>query len=237
MPVLSAANVVQAKTATVSNNATAAVTLDNPTTAGGTVTVEMYGPALWPGMPDGWEFDNATSPAQLWTFRYSGGPGGETSWSWTDIGPRNWAWRVTEWDMMLEPFSPYEAGGNNTDSGSAVTTLSTGTTNTTNRAEVVALATHVWSYALSDNSRTMTWDSYTNGFAERDELRQSFTPLTQEMSAAWSWLFADTTGAFESTATVTKSASNASDTYYGLVTVYAATVPEVESSPTLIVTS
>jgi hypothetical protein len=229
MPVLSAANAIQAKTGQQANSATATVTLDNPTSPGGTVTVELWGPIVWPGMPDGWEYDASVfSTGLLWVFRYSGGPGGETSWQWTLGFATNWFWRVTEWDTALDPVSPLETFANNTASGTGVTTVSTGTTPTTTRAEVVCLATHVWNRG-SNTAQTFNWDSYTNGFVERDELR--VTMGLSEFDVAWSWLFADTAGTFETTATVNTTPRNAGDTYYSLILVYAATQPVMVDTP------
>jgi hypothetical protein len=228
MPVLSAANAIQAKTGTQAASTTAAVTLDNPTTPGGTVTVELYGPISWPGMPAGWEFD-ATAGFQVWMFRYSGGPGGETSWTFSFTFPIDWIWRVTEWDATLDPVSPLDAQpGTNTAGGSGVATMSTGTTSTNVRAETVALAMHMWRFAPAQ-ARTVSFGGHTNGFVERDENRWSTGAA--EIDACWSWLFNDTAGTFECTATVSNSAPNASDTYYGLVVVYAADQPVMVDSP------
>jgi hypothetical protein len=232
MPVLSEANIVQAKTGSAEGQTTVSVTLDNPTQPGGTVIVEMYGPAVWPGMPAGWEFDMATVPAQLWAFRLSGGPGGETSWSWTTVGPVNWLWRATEWDTTLDPVSPLDAqpAANNVG-GSGVTTLSTGTSGTSVRDETVALATHHWTYPLSAPSRVVSFGGHTNGFVERAEQRQVFS--NYEMNASWSALFVSAPQTFECTATVSNSAPNAGDTYYAMVVVYAATQPVIEAGPTM----
>jgi hypothetical protein len=236
MPVLSAANIIQAKTGTVGGAGLQDidVVLDDPTTPGGTVTVQMYGPILWPGMPDGWEYDCACivgSPL-LWMFRYPDGPGGETSWPWHDpIGARVWAWRVTEWDTVLDPIGPYEFYAQNTDSGASVATLSTGTTPTTNRGEVVALATHVTTHQVGAPGMTLNFSGHTNGFAEQDEARLSMT--NQELAASFSLLFADTPATFECTATVNTSAPAAADSYYALISVYAAAQPEIVAGPTV----
>jgi hypothetical protein len=222
VPVLSAANVVQAKVGSQSNSATAAVTLDNPTQPGGTVRVEMFGPVAWPGMPDGWEFD--VYEDVFWVFRYCGGPGGETSWTW-DFGiPNDWHWRVTEWDTVLDPVSPFEAAATNTASGSGITSVSSGTSapNPNSRPETVALVTHLWIFSTSP-TRVVTWSGWTNGFTERGNSRVSLTGT--DISASWSWLFNSATGGFGCVASVSNSAPNASDVYYGVVVVYAATQP------------
>jgi hypothetical protein len=222
VPVLSAANAIQEVTGTQAASTTAAVTLPAATQPGGTVTVELYGPISWPGMPAGWEFD-ATAGSQAWMFRYSGGPGGETSWTFSFLAPVDWIWRVTEWDATLDPVSPLDATpGTNTDGGSGVTTLSTGTTGTTVRAETVALGMHLWRFAPAQ-ARTVSFGSHTGGFTERDETRWSTGAA--EIDASWSWLFNSGTGTFECTATVSNSAPNASDTYYAMCVTYAATVP------------
>jgi hypothetical protein len=226
MPVLSAANVVQEKVGTQAFASSATITLDTPTTAGGTVVVEMFGPIFWPGMPLGWEFDATAVPSGplLWVFRQSGGPGGETSWTWTlAAGSNNWAWRATEFDVALDPVSPCETVAATSAGGTGVTTVSTGTSGTTNRAEVVCLATHLWNYPAADAARTVSFGSHTNGFTVRDALRQSWSAM--ELDVSWSWLFASATGTFECTATVSNSAPNASDAYYSTLAVYAATQP------------
>lgn len=228
---LSAGNVIQAKTANAVNQQTISVTLDNPTTPGGTVTVEMLGPAVYPSMPAGWDFDGlvpSSAPVQ-WTFHYCGGPGGETSWSWTYVAATHWLWRVTEWDVGLDPVSPLEvwAEGDNLG-GTGVTTVSSGTTPATNRGDVVALAMHSW-FSNRTSAQAFNWDSYTNGFTERDELRVTMSPT--EYDTAWSWKFGTTPGAtYETTATVNTTPRDALDTYRAHVVVYAATVP-VEVPP------
>jgi len=240
---LSAANVVQAKTGPLppSSGATSVeVSLDSPTQAGGTVTVEMCGPATWPGMPDGWDYD-VNAPAAgpfLWVFRRSGtaageGVAGSTAWTWSYIAPTNWMWRATEWDTALDPVSPLEVvAAAGASSGAGVTSVSTTTTPVTNRAEVVALATHLWVYgAGADPSRVFGFGPYTNGFAERDELR--FNATSGEYGIAWSWAFAQATGTFETSATVSNSAPSANDAYYALIAVYAATQPVVVPAPTI----
>lgn len=234
---LSAASVLQARTGSASAVDPATVTLDSPTTPGGTVIVEMYGPAQWPGMPPGWEFDAVTAPASaVWVFRYSGGPGGETSWDFHNFlsAATNWVWRVTEWDATLDPVSPLDATpGVNALTSASVPTLSTGTSGTNVRAESVALATHLWSLGSSAPAKTVTFSAHTNGFTERANTRVSFSG--QEISASWSWLFNSSPGSYECTATVTNSAPT-TEGYYGMVVCYAATVPVVLPAPQIMVT-
>jgi hypothetical protein len=226
---LSAANAIQAKTGTVggAGQQTVDVTLDTPTQGGGSVIVEMYGPIVWPGMPDGWEFDCSAIPAAavLWVFRCSPIPAGESTWQWTDpIGARVWAWRVTEWDLGLEPVGPFETYSQNSASGASVATLSTGTTPATNRGEIVALATHLTTHQASAPGMTLNFSGHTGGFVERDEARLSLT--NQELDVSWSWAFGTSAGAtYECTATVNTSAPAAGDSYYALLGVYAASQP------------
>lgn len=222
---LSAANAVQAKSGTANNLQTVSVALDNPTSGSGdhTVTVEMYGPALWPGMPDHWEYDgNAPEAAPiLWAFRRPQVPAGESSWDWTYIAATNWLWRVTEWDSVLDPVGPFEAfKAGTTQNGTGVTTVSTGTTPSTNRAEVVALATHSW-HRLANSAQSFNWSDHTNGFSERDDVRATLG--NAEYDLGFSWKFAEATGTFECTATVNTSPRDAADSYNALVVVYAAT--------------
>jgi hypothetical protein len=221
---LSEANAIQAKTGNVAGQ-TISVTLDNPTTPGGTVIVEMFGPAFYPDMPDGWEFDcfAAPSAAWVWYFRYCGGPGGEISWDWTYITSTTWLWRVTEWDTRLDPVGPFETYAANGITSGSVPTFSTGTTPQTNRAEVVCLATHVAVHNAANPGMTLDFSGHTNGFVERDQARASL--LNAEYDACWSWAFAQATGTFECTATVNNSDPAAGDSYYGLLGVYAAAVP------------
>jgi hypothetical protein len=230
MPVLSAANIIQAKTGTVGGAGLQDidVILDSPTTPGGTVTVQMYGPILWPGMPDGWNYDCACvvgSPL-LWVFRYPTGAGGETSWPWHDpIGARVWAWRVIEWDATLDPISAFETYSQNSASGASVATFSSGTTPATTRAEVVSLVHHLTTHQASAPGMTLNFSGHTNGFVEQDEARLSLT--AQEVASSWSLAFGDTAGAtYETTATVNTTAPAAGDSYYALQAVYAAAVPE-----------
>jgi hypothetical protein len=230
MPVLSAANVIQAKTdwSTVASTSIP-VDLDAPTTGGGTVTVEMYGPPLWPGQPDGWEYD-VMAGQRIWYFRRSNVPAGESTWTWTSVSPVTAMWRVTEWDAGLDPVSPLEAANGTSTGGAGVTTLSTGTgvPNPNSRAETVALAMHCWTFSQpgGDPTRVVTFTGHTNSFTVRDTARLS--PTNQDLAACWSWVFDDTVGSFETTATVGNNAPDASDVYYAAVAAYAATVPVLE---------
>jgi hypothetical protein len=235
---LSTANVVQAKSGQVTGN-TASVALDAGTQAGSTVTIEISsmgapftdGSGLATTVPDGFELDNIgkiTGINCLWVFRkpdVAAGEGvaGSTAWDFTyATSSTGWCWRVTEWDAALEPTSPLEAIAANEASGSGVTTLSTGTTPTTSRAAVVALAWHYWQNAGgSAGSQAFDWTSHTNSFTERDELL--YTVGTTRCASCWSWLFASATSTFECTATASTSPHAATDTYSGLMTVYAAT--------------
>lgn len=217
---ITSANVVQAKTGSITTAIDHAdVTLDNPTTAGNTLTIQMVGPALYPGMPAGFEYDWSYVSA-LWSFRYSDMPGGETSWAFTTVGPIVWAWRVIEWDIGLDPYSPFECGASNIATGSGVTSLSSGTTPTTNRSNVVALAFHRGTHPASNPGMTLNFSGHTNGFTEIDEVRQSLA--STEVAYSWSWLFDTSTGTFETTATVNNSSPAAGDNYHSLIAVYAA---------------
>jgi hypothetical protein len=221
VPVLSAANVIQAKTDSASNANPVDVVLDNPTTEGSTVTLEMWGPAAWPGMPSqpGWE------GAQLWAFRRSDvaageGVAGSTPWTVTYFTATNWMWRVTEWDRGLEPVSPFERAASNGVAG-ATSTLSTTTTSPdTNRAETVCLATHLWFTTGSDPTKHFAWTGHTGGFTERDQLRASFA--SSEACASWSWRFNSATGVYECTATE-DTVTGGGDSNHALLVVYAAT--------------
>jgi hypothetical protein len=235
---LSAANAVQAKTGTADSQQTISVTLDNPTSGSGdhTVIVEMFGPTVWPGMPAGWESDCfaiADAPI-LWAFRRPQVPAGLSSWDWTWISQTSWLWRVTEWDSVLDPVGPFEVSAENSATGASVSTLSTGTTPTTNRAEVVALATHVAVHPASNTGMTLNFSGHASSFTERAEQRLSL--LNAEWDASWSWLFAQAAGTFECTATVNNSAPAAGDSYYALMAVYAATsVPLLNPGGTVVV--
>lgn len=224
---LTAANVVQARTGSVAANTSCEVWLPAGTQAGSTVTVELIGPSSWPTQPDGWEMDaTSTTGGRTWVLRkraVAAGEGvqGSTSWIWTYVAGVDWFYRVTEWDTALEPVSPLEAFAFNETSGSAVTTLSTGTSATTSRPNVVALAMHWWQMALGNSAQTFDWTGHTNGFTERDEGR--FTSPNNEAAVSWSWAFATTTGAFECTATANTTPKQAGDAYRALLVVYAAT--------------
>jgi hypothetical protein len=225
---LSAANAVQAKTGHVQANS-APVALDNPTGDGNTVTIEIAAggvPFMDGGMagrvPDGWAFDacSMTNASRIPHVFRKQVFGGESSWSFDYLGPCAWHWRVTEWDQALEPVSPLDGFASNFDLGTGVTTLSTGTTSTTGRSDVVCLAWHQWQRA-TNTAQAMTFSGHTNGFTVRDELR--YTEGTAEFAPCWSWAFGAGPGPFESTATVNLATRDAADIYVGLVVVYAAT--------------
>lgn len=220
---LSAANVLQAKYGSgLVQNLT--VTLDNPTAEGSTVLIELYAPGSLTAvgtLPDGFELD-ANLSYSFYTLRKREVPAGETSYGFTYIATGLWEWRITEWDVALEPGSPYEAWATNTAAAVGLTSFSTGTTAATSRPVTVALAMHHWEHAASRPAQTFDWGSHTNGFAERAEQRVSVTG--RETDTCWSWLFSDTAGAYETTATATSSdAMDASDTFWAMCVVYAAT--------------
>lgn len=224
-------NAVQAKTGSATAVDTISVALDAPTGDGGSVIVEMFGPIVWPGMPEGFDFDFAypASAPVLWVFRKSPTVAGESSWSWTNtIGgtptATNWLWRVTEWDAGLDPVSGFEGSSGGNASGTGVTTLSTGTSAPeTRRSGSVALATHLWQLPGTNSAQTFDWSSHTNGFTERDELR--VTLGTSELDASFSWAFGDTVALnYEVTATVNTTPRRAGDTYYAILAVYGASV-------------
>lgn len=230
---LSAASVIQAKTVTLASNQINEVYLDNPTTAGSTVTVEMVGPSVYPFMPDGWEYD-ANDGGRMWTFRRSqvaAGEGvqGSTGWTWdTSPVPFFWLWRATEWGADLDPVSPFESWATNTVTG-IVTDVSTGTAWATSRPNVVALASHYWS---NTTGQAFNWSGHTNGFTERDQV--TLISGTGYDVVSWSWLFAQATGTFECTATPNTTPQEAADLYRALVVVYAATEVEIVPAPTVV---
>jgi hypothetical protein len=78
---------------------------------------------------------------------------------------------------------------------------------------------------------TLDFSGHTNGFVEQDEVRLSMA--AQELAASFSVAFADTPGTFECTATVNTSAPAAADSYYALISVYAAAQPEIVAGPTV----
>jgi len=131
-----------------------------------------------------------------------------------------WAWRVTEWDTALEPVFPLEQAVTNWVDG-APATLSTGTTPTTNRANVVCLACHLW-YRVSGNGTQATWSSHTNDFVERSQFRGDLGAVAPVgVALSWSWKFATATGTFETTAS--RDLGTASDEEVAMLAVYAAT--------------
>lgn len=232
---LSSANALQAKTGNVTAT-TAPVVLDAGTQAGSTVMVELAagGVPLMDGglqgrIPNGFEFDGVMTNAglrYLHIFRkrdVAAGEGvaGSTSWDFSYVAATPWTWRVTEWDRGLEPIFPLEAPVvSGFASGTAPTSLSTGTTQQTSRSDVVCLAWHYWD-GNSQPTATMNWSGHTNGFTERDELR--WTSGAFEIGSSWSWLFSQTTGPFECTATINKNPRDASDNFVAMLVVYAAT--------------
>jgi len=234
----SAANVIQAKTGSAENIDTATVTLDNPTREGSTVTVELSaaGINLFESgtVPANWEYDGASASFMLQAYRRPGIPAGESSWDFSYIVVTHWLWRVTEWDVGLDPISPLSGSGANVATGTGVTTFSSGTSTATDRVPNVALATHLWSYVSGPSAQSFDWSGHTNGFTERDELRVSYASSGRENDACWSWLFNDTGGSYETTATVNTTPRHANDTYHSLIVVYAATQPVIVPAPTVI---
>lgn len=249
---LSAANVLQAKTATITTATTAgAVSLDDPagTQDGSTVTIELFAsgnPFTTEGLggvvPDGFETDGETllggSQPYLWMFRkrdVTAGEGvaGSTSWDFTASAAVWWSWRVTEWDRGLEPVYPLERVSGNWVSGTGITTVSTGATGTTDRTDTVGLCWHHWQRSTA-TGQTFDWSGHTNGFTERDELRWTNGPGNLEVDDCWSWAFASTPTAHECTATVNLTTRDAQDQYMALLVVYAAAEPEIVAGPTVV---
>lgn len=243
---LSSANVIQAKTGSSINSATASVVLDAGTTEGSTVIVELYAGSvpftdggLGGRVPDGFETDAVSlsgTSKMLYVFRkrdVAAGEGvaGSTPWDFTYIAANNWAWRVTEWDTGLDPVFPLETSSSNFATGSSPTDLSTGTTTETGRDDFAVLAWHHW-HRVNAGVPTMSWSGHTNGFAERDELRYAFG--TAEADESWSWAFhSGSVTTFETTATINLSDHNAADVFVALLVVYAEVIPEIVAGPTV----
>ena len=231
---LSAANVVQAKTGTVTADP-APVTLDAGTTVGNTVTVEIsLGglPIMDGGMsgkiPAGFEYD-ACSIAGGGRYQHvfrkrdvadGEGVAGSTSWDFSIGVSTPWLWRVTEWDTGLEPMSPMDAPPvYNSATGTSPTTLSTGTIAQGSRNNIVALC---WHLASVPSATSHDWTGHTGGFTERDDI--FFSSGASRLGSCWSWAFSDTPTTFECTATINADARSASDIFAGLLVVYAATI-------------
>jgi hypothetical protein len=234
---LSAANVVQAKTGSVTADP-ASVSLDAPTTEGSTVIVEIsLGglPIMDGGMtgdvPAGFCYDacsiNGASRYQH-VFRLPNvaageGEAGVTPWDFSIAVATPWIWRVTEWDRELDPVFPLETATSSGQTGSGPTTQSTGTTTENGRSrDLVALAWHI---ASVPSATSGSWGSHTNSFTERDD--QFLSSGATRLASSWSWAFAAGPTTFETTATLTASARGVSDVLTGLVVVYAATTYEV----------
>jgi len=233
---LSAANVVQAKTGGV-DAAIAPVSLDAGAQAGSTVIVELHadGVPFTDGgfggrVPDGFGFDGGAIPGAgvypfMYIFRKPGvaageGVAGSTSWDFSYLVTTGWNWRVTEWDTGLEPVSPLDAIAYNSASGTAPTALSTGTTTENGRPDTVCLAWHHW-HRPSNTAESMTFSDHTNGFTVRDSLRRAFG--TTELYECWSWKFATAVAQHECTATINLATRNSQDVYIAMLAVYAAT--------------
>lgn len=244
---LSSANALQAKTGTAGANTTAQVVLDNGTTAGSTVTIEIAAGGvpimdggLNTGVPAGFEFDavsQASGARYLHAFHKCNvaageGVSGSTSWDFTFSSATNWHWRVTEWDTALDAVDPLEIWSTNFDTGTSPTTLSTGTTTQTGRADTVSLAWHNW-HRGTNTAQSMTWTGHTNSFTVRDDLR--WTSGTTEFGVCWSWAFNSSVGQMETTATINLGTRNAADIYQALLVVYAAAQPETVA-PAVVIT-
>lgn len=237
---LSAANAIQAKTGQITSPAggPAQVVLDGGTTAGSTVTLELSSNAVsftdgafGTRVPNGWELD-AVAPGvggikNLWVFRKrevaaEEGVAGSTSWDFDAGGlALIWSWRVTEWDLGLEPISPLEAVAANSDGGAAVTSLSTGTSTSTSRSDLVLLTFHYWTQ-INGTNPTFSFSSYTpSSFVKRDEL--FWVSGSNYYDSAWGWRFVNAAGAYECTANITNSSPQAGDAFSALLVGYAAT--------------
>lgn len=240
---LSPASVIQAKTDVV-RGGPVSLGFDGSCQAGSTVTIELstegvafidFAPGLGGNVPDGFELDSCTlSTASvikyLYCFRKSGVAAGEQTWSFNSLtAPLDWVYRATEWNAKLEPISPLEGYDSNfyaeVTTPNPPATLSTGTaptTGATNRQNVVALAWHLF---FSSNAGTFAFSNLTNGFTERAALSSVLAtpPGAIKYWPTWSWLFADTAGQFECTATCARTGAASGDNYASLVTVYAAT--------------
>lgn len=241
---LSAADAIQAKTGTA-QAATAAVVLDAGTTEGSTVTVEMlagFTPITDGGMtgrvPDGFEVDaisTGTANKIIWVFRKSNvaageGVAGSTSWDFAYLAAIAWTWRVTEWDVELEPVSPVEATASFSQASPAPSPHTSGTTVTSNRGDVMALAQHLW-WRIPSAGEAISWGSYTNGFTLRDQV--TWTASTTRICHAWSWAFSSSAASFETSPAISGVTPGANDTACAMVAVYATSVPEVVAGPTM----
>jgi hypothetical protein len=236
---LSAANVIQAKTGVNASSVAPEVVLDAGTQDGSTVTIELYAggvpftdSGLGGRVPDGFETDvigvSAAGAKLAYVFRKRNvaageGVAGSTGWIFGYLAPNYWSWRVTEWDTSLEPVFPLEAFSFGTDQGTSPTSLSTGTTPTTSRSDLVCLAWHQWTRP-STTAQSMTFSGHTNGFTVRDQNRWSGT--NKEVNDCWSWLFSASAAAFETTATINLTTRDTQDLYVALLVVYAATTYE-----------
>lgn len=233
---LSAANVIQAKTDFADATTTPTITLDAATSPGGTLTVEVFGPSTWADMPDGWVNDFAGGSSRGWVFRYPTGAGGETSFSgWVYIAAVDWLWRITEWDVGLDPVSALEGGAVGSSTSGVISTFSTGTTPAVVRDDVVALCAMYWSKAPGASAQSFDFGSWTNSFTERDDFRHSVAASTSEYDAGFAWKFeSPAAGAtYSTTATITTTPQNVNDTYRSTLVPYAASVPVVVAGPTV----
>lgn len=240
---LSAANVIQAKTGSVTS-ATAPVALDVGTQAGSTVTVEIMAGGVpimdggAGGIPAGFDFDaysDASGAHYLHAFHKTDvaageGVAGSTSWDFTYVVATSWMWRVTEWDAALDPIGPLEVTVSNFATGTTPTALSTGATSVTGRTDLVCLAWHHW-FRNANTAESMTWSNHTNGFTVRDSLR--WTAGAAEFAGSWSWLFDTSTGPFECVADINLTTRSVNDIYIGMLVVYAAATPIVIPGSTI----
>lgn len=232
---LTAANLLQSKVGTRNVAATpdtAAIGFDAGCQQDSTVIILLADPGgggmmsggMGGSVPDGFEYDGGVATTanliNIYAFRQRYVTAGQQSWNFTKVPP-NWFWWATEWDLGLEPVSPLEALAGNSASGTAPTSVSTGTTPTTSRANVVAMAIHHWT-RTSATGATFDWSGHTNGFVEQDQVRWTMDSGGGACGSV-SMAYATATGAFECSATINLTPRDASDVYFAMVAVYAAT--------------
>lgn len=215
---------------------TVTVSLDTPADAGHSVVIVYFAAVAVSAHPASLADDLVIGAgAKLYFWREDLTAGGEQTWDITHVAAGiAGVWAVAETDP-LDTISPLAAATGTSDfhPATSVSTLSTGTTATTDTNEPLVLAAHVF-YNGNFSGTFATWASQTNGFTEIEE---SFTTVTAGFyDLALSWAQPGTTGGYESTATFstdeTRSAAN--DTFMAGIAAYRA-LNEVVIDPNILV--
>jgi hypothetical protein len=208
---LSADNFVQENTGTTASGTSHVVTLPSGTTAGNTVMV-FFNANIQPSLA---EFAAVKVSGRLSAQVKSEVTAAESSWTFTTGGSVTTAWYAVELSN-IDAVVPLDASASGSGSIGDGGTLSTGTTGLNAGLSTVAFAVFGGAHTVATS-----WAGYTNGF---EEVADVAAGASGGLAAARKFT-EGTTGTFESTATLTTSAS--ATTYSMMVVFRAADSPIV----------